>query len=115
LSHQAGSIEELVRSTPKNKTKQNKTKQNKTKKKPHIAKDCLVWHQGEKMCLTLERPEAPGNGEAWQGIISSWRREWGRRNGMRNCGRGCENIKVKIKKGIARSNPNLVHLVGPVG
>ena len=29
------------------------------------AEDCLVWPQWEKMCLTLERLQAPGSGEVW--------------------------------------------------
>ena len=29
------------------------------------AEDLLVWPQWEKTCLTLERLEAPGSGEAW--------------------------------------------------
>jgi hypothetical protein len=52
----------------------------------YTAEDCLVWPQSEKICLTLERLEALGSGEAgkWGGIFL----EMGRRSGMRNCGRG---------------------------
>jgi hypothetical protein len=39
----------------------------------YTAKDCLVWLQWEKTHLTLERLEAPGSVDAWQG----WRsRGW---------------------------------------
>jgi hypothetical protein len=44
------------------------------------------------MCLTLERLEAPGNEETWQGGRGGgdWDilLEMGRRNGLRNCGSG---------------------------
>jgi hypothetical protein len=30
----------------------------------YIAEVCLVWPQWEKMCLTLERVEAPGKEES---------------------------------------------------
>jgi hypothetical protein len=33
----------------------------------HIAEDCWVWTQSEKMYLTLERLGAPGSGEVWWG------------------------------------------------
>lgn len=32
----------------------------------YTAEDCLVWPQWE-MCLALERLEAPGSREAWEG------------------------------------------------
>jgi hypothetical protein len=34
----------------------------------HIAEDCLVWPQWEKMCLILERLEGPGKEDKrWEG------------------------------------------------
>ena len=29
----------------------------------YVAEVCLVWHRWEKICLLLERREAPGKGE----------------------------------------------------
>lgn len=48
------------------------------------------------MCLTLERLEAPGSGEAWQGrgiLLETGER----RNVMRNCRRGIMSVKKKVK------------------
>jgi hypothetical protein len=47
------------------------------------AESCLVWPQWEKACLTLERLEASGSGEAWGWEYPLGDR--GRMNGMRNC------------------------------
>jgi hypothetical protein len=33
----------------------------------YTAEDCLVWPQWEKMCLILERLEAPRKGGDWEG------------------------------------------------
>jgi hypothetical protein len=48
-----------------------------------------VWPQWEKMCLTLQRLETPGGGEAGQVELGHPSGDWarGRRNGIRNCER----------------------------
>ena len=50
----------------------------------YTAEDCLVWTQWERNHLTLERFEALGSGEAWQGQRNIF---LGKRERMRNWGR----------------------------
>jgi hypothetical protein len=38
----------------------------------YSAEYCLVWFQWEKKNLSLKRFEAPGSGEAWQGLGEGW-------------------------------------------
>jgi hypothetical protein len=49
----------------------------------------------EKMCLILERLEAPGEGEVCGGTLSEAR---GRRNGMKNFGRGDKRGDGNVNK-----------------
>lgn len=54
----------------------------------YTAEDCLVWPQRE-MCLTFQKLEAPGSGEAWQGWDGGdiLLKIGERRNGIKNCRR----------------------------
>jgi hypothetical protein len=58
----------------------------------HAPEDCLVWPQWKKMFLTLERLEAPGSGDGWQGREEEYPLVYrgvggGKRIGMRSYGR----------------------------
>jgi hypothetical protein len=46
----------------------------------YVAEGCLVWLQKKKVCLILERLEAPGMVEVWWGGAPSWKH--GREGGL---------------------------------